>query len=161
MGDYSYTLLSMRMDTKIQPASLSNAPVLSLVLVASQDDPSTLRVSAGCMSGALMAQPSNRPFVARLSGSLDCATGRLTGGLVGVYYVLNNTDLDYPFTGAISAQFESAESSLQSGTWNAVEPADPNNYSSGMGQGSWTATWMSDSAPIASVDPCAAVAAPP
>jgi hypothetical protein len=162
MGDYSYTLFSMTMNVKILPLSMSDGPVLSLVLVAdAADDPSKLRISTGCMSGTMMAPNSNRPFMARLAGSLDCTTGRLTGRLAGLYYLINRTDLDAPFTGAISAQFASAGSSLGSGEWDAVEPRDPNNVSNGMGQGSWTASWTSDTAPSVSVDPCADVAAAP
>ncbi|MEY4509031.1 MAG: hypothetical protein RLZZ450_1153 [Pseudomonadota bacterium] len=164
MGDYSYTLFNMKTDTKIQPVSLTNSPVLSLVLVADADvvgGPSKLRVSAGCMSGTMMAPPSDRPFVARMAGTLDCTTGSLTGRLAGLYFLLNNTDLDFPFTGALSAQFDPSVGTLSNGAWDGVEAKDPNNISSGGGKGSWTASFVSDIAPSVSKDPCVDVVAAP
>lgn len=163
MGDYAYTLFNSKMDTKILPVSTTKAPVLSLVLVADADTvggPSSLRINAGCMSGTMMAPNGNRQFFARMAGTLDCATGTLSGRLAGAYFVLN-TDIDYPFTGALSAQLgPSADSSL-SGAWDAVEPKDPNNISSGGGQGTWTASFVSDAAPAVSMDPCVDVVARP
>lgn len=163
MGDYAYTLFNSKMDTKIVPVPTTQGPALSLVLVADADTvggPSALRISAGCMSGTMMAPNSNRPFFARMAGTLDCATGKLTGRLAGLYF-LANTDIDYPFTGALSAQLGPSADSLQSGAWDAVEPKDPNNISSGGGAGTWTSTFVSDAAPVVTMDPCVDVVAKP
>jgi hypothetical protein len=163
MGDYAYTLFNSKMDTKILPVSTNKAPVLSLVLVADADTvggPSVLRISAGCMSGTMMAPSSNRPFFARMAGTLDCATGKLTGRLAGLY-LLANTDIDYPFTGSLSAQLGPSADTLQDGAWDAVEPKDPNNISSGGGRGTLSANFVSDAAPAVSMDPCVDVVATP
>ncbi|HEX5661368.1 MAG TPA: hypothetical protein VFX59_29465 [Polyangiales bacterium] len=151
LGDYTYMDLGLVANTKIQPMSTVDAPVLSLLLTS---EPGGLRISKGCVSSTMTEVPTGakRPFLVRLGGSLDCVADVLRGGVLSGQYV--SAGYPYTFTGTLAARVEG--DSLRDGTWSAEEPAS--ETSTGGGTGIWNASWKSSTAP-AGLDPCEDVAA--
>ena len=141
---------------------LNDIPALQLTLeehVEGAGEFHSISVSDGCMSGsAIVFGLLDNPFVARVSGSLDCATGYFDGWLDGQYTMFNISPTPTLFSGPFTAQFQLPQT-LTDGIWDVSEGTSAlTGGSSGGGKGSWTVDWTADHAPDASADPCAAIA---
>ena len=115
----------------------------------------TFTVGNGCMTGVAKAVGTNNPFVARLTGDLDCNTGQFVGTLEGRYTLLDLMGLEFKFKGPLTAKFDVPSSSLKEGAWTVDEPPALTGDRAGGGEGSWGAKFTSDMAPDSGVDPCA------
>jgi hypothetical protein len=109
---------------------------------------STFTVGGGCMQGLATAVfVTQSPFVAKLTGNLDCATGKFDGRLEGYYTLIGIPGADFSFTGPLSSQFELADDSLKDGVWSVKEPPLDSGEAAGGGEGTWDAKWTADEAP--------------
>jgi len=137
-------------------------PPLSLTLLENATGPAgeffSYTVNGGCMQGMAKSMGTDNPFVARLTGDLDCNTGAFVGVVEGHYTLLNLPGLEYQFKGPITAQFTGAEAKLADGMWSIAEPAALDGQPAGSGSGTWSASYVSDDAPDAGVDPCQGIA---
>jgi len=115
----------------------------------------TVTVGNGCMTGVAKAVGTNNPFVARLTGDLDCNTGNFVGTLEGKYTLLDLSGLEFKFKGPLTAKFDVPSSSLKDGAWSVQEPPALTGDPAGGGEGTWGAEFTSDKAPDSGVDPCA------
>ena len=70
---------------------------------------------------------------------------------------MNVEGLEYKMKGPISAHFEPARAKLEDGAWTLEEPPALDGKPAGGGHGTWSATWLADSAPDAGADPCAKI----
>jgi hypothetical protein len=120
---------------------------------------STYTVGDGCIEGIARSNGTDNPFAARITGDLDCNTGKFTGIMEGLYTLLGFDGLDFTFKGEITAQFAPARSELGDGVWTVFEPLALDGNPAGGGSGSWNAVWTAERAPDAgvAVDPCAKV----
>ena len=148
VGNYSYGGFGF------MPMQMIQSRSLTLVLTASGAATGQLRVSASCVNAQMVGTSSTRPWVARITGNVDCSSGAFLGKLKGVYNLLDNTDSDYVFDGSVGAQLRATPDRLEGGSWSAAEPMDPGSFTGGSGSGSWRANWMAEAAPSAD-DPCA------
>ena len=114
----------------------------------------TYTVGDGCMTGNAQAYGTDNPFVARISGSLDCSTGMFKGKLRGHYKLLNFDELPFEFEGPLNSMF-ALPSSLKDGVWSVMEPPAADGEPAGGGMGTWSADWKSNDVPVSDVDPCA------
>jgi hypothetical protein len=137
---------------------LNGQPPLSLTLLENSTGPAgeffSYTVNGGCMQGMAKSMGTDNPFVARLTGDLDCSSGAFVGVVEGHYTLLNLPGLEYQFKGPITAQFTGAEAKLADGMWSIAEPAALDGQPAGSGSGTWSASYVSDEAPDAGVDPC-------
>ncbi|MET0285830.1 MAG: hypothetical protein ABW352_15220 [Polyangiales bacterium] len=117
-------------------------------------------VGNGCMTGsAVVFGFVDNPFVARITGSLDCGTGYFDGWLDGQYTLFNLSPVPTRFSGPFTAQFTLPQS-LAEGEWDVSEgSSDLTGGSAGGGKGSWQADWESEQAPGVAMDPCADIQA--
>jgi len=118
----------------------------------------TYSVKNGCMVGSAMVDSTDSPFVAKLDGELDCASGKFEGTITGNYDLVGSS-AKFQFTGPISAQFENPQQRLEDGVWNVKEPLAADGTPAGGGGGKWSAIWASASPP-AGADPCASLSLP-
>jgi hypothetical protein len=116
-------------------------PGLGLTL----DEDGTIR--DGCVLGTADAIGTKNPFVARLSGQLNCDTGAFTGELRG-YYKLLQTNVHYYFTGPASADYDASKAKPTfDGTWQVVEVQAAGEAMPPGGSGTWQASYAGDTAP--------------
>jgi hypothetical protein len=137
---------------------LNGQPPLSLTLLENASGPAgeffSYTVNGGCMQGMAKSMGTDNPFIARLTGDLDCNTGAFTGMVEGHYTLLSLAGLEYQFKGPITAQFVVADARLSDGKWSIAEPAALDGQPAGSGGGTWSATFVSEAAPDAGTDPC-------
>lgn len=165
-GDYkpgfaSLGLGASQLEVEFRSESLNGQPPLALTLeeeVAGSGEFLSFRVSGGCLQGLARSGVTDNPFVARLTGELDCRTGQFNGTMDGVYTLFNVSGLEYKFKGPITAQF--ADDSLSEGAWSASEPPALDGNPAGGGTGTWGATWNAEEAPDTDSDPCARIPLP-
>jgi hypothetical protein len=139
---------------------LSNGrPALAFTLMESASleggEFATFTVGNGCMTGVAKAVGTTNPFVARINGNLDCSTGQFVGTLDGKYTLLDLSGLEFKFKGPITGKFNVDTSTLDEGVWSVDEPPALNGDRAGGGNGTWDATWASDTSPELGTDPCA------
>ena len=103
---------------------------------------STFTVGNGCMTGIAKAVGTDNPFVAKLTGDLDCGTGLFVGILDGYYRLLNVPGANFKFSGPITAQFDVDQLRLRDGEWSVMEPPALNGDPAGGGDGTWSATYQ-------------------
>jgi hypothetical protein len=141
----------------------SNRPPLSFTLeeeLSGGGEFQTFTVKGGCMQGMAKAFfITENPFVAKLTGSLDCETGEFVGALDGYYTLLNLPGANFYFRGPLTAQFELADESLKNGEWMVEEPPALSGDAAGGGQGSWDSKWTAAKGPEFEIDPCETVPA--
>jgi hypothetical protein len=136
---------------------------LSLTLEETSSAPAgeftSYTVGDGCIQGVARSGDTDNPFAARITGDLDCGTGKFAGLLEGYYTLLGLEGLDYTFKGEITGQFELARSELTDGVWTLAEPPALDGSPAGGGSGSWNAVWTAEHAPsaTAAVDLCAKI----
>jgi hypothetical protein len=137
---------------------LNGQPALSLTLFENDTGAAgeffSYTVNGGCMQGMAKSMGTDNPFVARLTGDLDCNTGAFVGVVEGNYTLLNLPGLEYQFKGPITAQFVIADAKLSDGQWSIAEPPALDGQPAGGGSGTWSATFASETAPDAGSDPC-------
>lgn len=85
------------------------------------------------------------PFHARLEGSVDCSTGKLTADILDGEY--EYTGQLYRYEGWMTADYEGQTHALINGRWEVWEPDTiPNGtgpmMSQNFGSGSWQAKWV-------------------
>jgi hypothetical protein len=118
----------------------------------------TFTVGGGCMQGlATAVVVTQSPFVAKLTGDLNCETGEFSGMLEGYYTLIGIPYADFSFSGPLTAQFNFDDSSLEDGMWSVREPPAANGDPAGGGEGTWNAQWTADMAPMLAKDPCAEI----
>lgn len=116
---------------------------------------STFTVGGGCMQGLATAVAiTQSPFVARLTGNLDCETGMFEGRLEGYYTLIGIPGADFSFSGPLTAQFNLANESLDDGAWSVEEPINASGKPAGGGNGTWNAMWNAEMAPKRDKNPC-------
>ncbi|MDB4985415.1 MAG: hypothetical protein JWN04_593 [Myxococcaceae bacterium] len=145
----------------IEGKSLNDTPPLAFTLNENETGPAgefhSFTVGNGCMTGNANAfGVVDNPFVARITGTLDCGTGYFTGQLDGQYQLLGIFPVPSLFSGPLTAQFYLPQN-LKDGAWMVSEPASLSGPAMGGGMGSWNADWSADDAPVTATDPCAAV----
>jgi hypothetical protein len=143
-------------EVDFESEAVGDNPPLALTLTENREGTgefASFTVGGGCMVGLARSGDTDNPFVARLTGELDCKTGDFNGVMKGVYTLLNFPGLDYDFEGPITAHFIDQE--LADGEWSADEPPALNGQPAGGGAGSWGATWQADQTPDLASDPCA------
>ncbi len=149
-------ILNAGIDVDVMGADDAGVPSLALTLEESSSGAGefvTYSVEGGCMSGLAEAGGTQTPFVARLTGDLDCSTGKFNGQLNGYYTFVGVPGFDFQFTGPFIGQFSPATTALD-GTWMIMEPPALDGEPAGGGQGTWHATLQSASAPDGGEDPC-------
>ncbi|MDB4973431.1 MAG: hypothetical protein JWN48_1772 [Myxococcaceae bacterium] len=139
----------------------ATVPALAFTLEEEESGPAgefhTFTVGGGCMVGsANVFNVIDNPFVARITGSLDCSTGYFEGQLDGQYTLLNLSPVPSLFKGPLTAQFVLPQT-LADGEWQVAEPNAALGGSMGGGQGTWGAEWSAESAPMMDSDPCAVI----
>lgn len=121
---------------------------------------SSFTVGGGCMQGIATAVAiTQSPFVAKLTGDLDCRTGEFTGVLEGYYTLIGIPGADFTFSGPLTAQFDLTEATLDDGAWSVEEPPALDGSPAGGGEGVWDAKWSAAKAPMRENDPCANIGA--
>lgn len=145
-------------EVEIEGAPFMGQPPLAMTLSEADNGPAgefhTYTVNGGCMTGVAHAVGTDNPFVARLEGNLDCATGYFVGTLSGRYTLLDVMGLEFEFKGPLTSQFV-LPGTLKDGEWAVAEPESLLGGAQGGGDGGWSADWKSDMAPHVDVDPCA------
>jgi hypothetical protein len=159
-GFASLGLTQSGFEVQFQGEALDGRPALSLTLQENSTGPvgefSSFTVNGGCIQGVARSGSTNNPFVAKLSGDLDCNTGAFVGVMEGEYTLVNVEGFDFHMKGPITAQFEPSPPKLSDGKWTLEEPPALDGKPAGGGTGTWNATWVADAPPDAgSVDPCA------
>jgi len=158
-GAFGFGIGTSLLEVDIAGAMSNGRPALDLTLeenfMGNGGEFTTFTVGNGCMTGVAMAVGTNNPFVARLTGDLNCSTGEFIGTLEGKYTLLDLQGLEFTFKGPLIAQFDVDTSSLKDGEWTVSEPPALTGDPAGGGEGTWNATWDSDMAPARDVDPCA------
>lgn len=149
------------LEVMIAGMALNDIPALAFTLDEDDTGPAgefhTYTVGGGCMVGsAQVFGVLDNPFVARISGSLDCGTGHFEGRLDGQYTLLNLDGVTYQFSGPLTAQFD-LPSSLKDGVWMVAEPEAALGGAAGGGMGTWNADWASDYGPDGGADPCSVI----
>jgi hypothetical protein len=106
----------------------------------------TYTVSDGCMIGTAEAAGTDNPFVAVISGSLDCNTGTFTGTIRGYYDLFAISQLPFHFEGPISAHYMPTDPNptLGDGMWMVSETQAASEKSPPGGSGTWSVTYTSD-----------------
>lgn len=107
-------------------------------------------VENGCVTGtATSAGFDSHPFVASISGKLDCATGEFDGVMDGYYHLFDLGELSvWEFSGPMLGTFNPDTASIDQGTWDLREKqAKPNEDPGAGGEGTWNAAWQSDESP--------------
>ncbi len=115
----------------------------------------TYKVGGGCLQGLATAVViTQSPFVARLTGDLNCKTGEFTGKLEGYYTLIGIPGADYSFSGPVSGSFN-LDTAKGDGDWMVSEPNALDGTPQGGGEGVWNATWQQADTPmLAAYDPC-------
>jgi hypothetical protein len=158
-GAFGFGVIGSFIEVDIMGAGANGYPALSFTLDAKQQgggEFSSFTVKNGCMVGSANAYGTNNPFVALITGDLDCKTGKFSGTLTGRYDLLG-LGLKFEFTGPLDSQFEAPQSRLKDGVWNVKEPPALDGTAAGGGGGTWSAIWESD-APPSGADPCSSSA---
>jgi hypothetical protein len=137
-------------------------PPLAFTLTEEASGPAgefaTFTVGGGCMQGlATAVLITQSPFVAKLTGNLDCATGEFEGELEGYYTLIGIPGADFTFRGPLTAKFDLQQVSLDEGAWTVNEPASLSGEPQGGGNGTWDAKFTADRAPERGVDPCSTI----
>jgi hypothetical protein len=110
----------------------------------------TYEVKNGCVVGTATAFGfDSHPFVAAMTGELDCKTGKFSGVLDGKYYLFNSGKLsEWFFMGPLTADFTPEGAELDNGEWDMREKqAKPNEDPGAGGEGTWGAAWKSAEGP--------------
>jgi hypothetical protein len=158
-GVFGFGIGPSQFQVMIDGKPLGEIPALAFTLTeesTSVGEFQTFSVGGGCMTGSAQAFGFiDNPFVARITGSLDCATGFFDGQLDGQYNLIN-TGAIFSFKGPLTAQFELPQQ-LTDGDWVVAEPDALLGGSQGGGMGTWAAEWDADDAPASDIDPCAAI----
>lgn len=137
-------------------------PPLAFTLTEEASGPAgefaTFTVGGGCMQGlATAVLITQSPFVAKLTGNLDCATGEFVGELEGYYTLIGIPGADFTFRGPLTAKFDLQQVALDEGAWMVNEPASLSGEPQGGGNGTWDAKYTSPQAPKRDVDPCSKI----
>jgi hypothetical protein len=160
-GAFGFGIGTSLLEVDIMGAMSNGRPALDMTLeenvMGNGGEFTTFTVGNGCMTGVAMAVGTNNPFVARLTGDLDCSTGQFIGTLEGKYTLLDLMGLEFKFKGPLTAQFDVDSSSLEDGEWTVDEPPALTGDPAGGGVGTWNASFESDTAPKRDVDPCASL----
>lgn len=128
----------------------------------------TYTVSNGCATGMAESSGTENPFVARVTGSLDCETGEFKGNMEGQYDLLSLGSPWY-FTGDTGAgadpvpfyaKFDPDAEKLTEGTFDLREKQAKLDEDPGAGgEGTWEVTWQAfESPPLP--EACKALAEP-
>ena len=161
-GAFGFGIFMGFLEFEILGAAVGGVPALSFTLEKSSTGTGgefeTYTVKNGCMLGSAKAAGTDNPFVARLTGNLDCQTGIFDGTITGNYDFIQS-GVKFQFTGPLSAQYQNPQKRLKDGIWNVKEPPALDGTAAGGGGGMWDAIWEAESAPPGA-DPCAALVLP-
>lgn len=155
-----FTLINVQIDAKMT----EKGPGLALTLEAKEDlsggEFPQLEVKNGCVVGTATAIGGldSHPFVATLTGELDCQTGDFSGTMDGVYSLFDSGELSqWYFTGdfgkdapkvPLTGHFYSETEKIDDGTWDLREKqTKPEELPGAGGEGVWEAKWESDKGP--------------
>jgi hypothetical protein len=154
------TLINVDIDAKMT----DKGPGLALTLEAKEDNSggefATFEVKNGCVTGTATAIGGidSHPFVATLTGELNCETGDFTGNMDGVYSLFDTGTLSqWYFTGdfgkdgpktPLTGHFYSDKEAIEDGTWDLREKQTKVDELPGAGgEGVWNAKWTSEESP--------------
>lgn len=144
-GLFGLGVLGSGLPFDITGGPMLTRPGLSFTLEETSTGPagefSTFTVGNGCMTGIAKAVGTDNPFVAKITGDLDCATGHFVGILDGYYTLLNVPGANFKFSGPITAQFDVEQLLLRDGAWSVMEPPALNGDPAGGGDGTWSAAY--------------------
>jgi hypothetical protein len=150
----SYTFIGFPIP--VTALSATSAPGLAFTLnstgMAAVTDPNSgadvvttgnLNISNGYVKGTA---DGLFPFNAKLIGSLNCDTKKLTATMIGGYCLGVCAGLginEAQFQGPVVGYYDSASSSFKMGTWDLIEqPPKMGALGKFGGQGSWSAKWV-------------------
>lgn len=157
-GLFGFGVLGSGIPFDIAGGAMGARPALAFTLEENAIGPagefSTFTVGNGCMTGVAKAVGTDNPFVAKLTGDLDCETGELVGELEGYYTLLNFPGANFKFRGPFKGKFDREQSRLRDGTWSVMEPPALNGDPAGGGDGTWSAIYEAAKAPAGADDPC-------
>lgn len=157
-GLFGFGILGSGIPVDIAGGAMGTRPALAFTLEENAVGPagefSTFTVGNGCMTGVAKAVGTDNPFVAKLTGDLDCETGKLVGQLEGYYTLLNFPGANFKFSGPFTGQFDREQSRLRDGMWSVMEPPALNGDPAGGGDGSWSAIYEAAEPPAGADDPC-------
>ncbi len=143
------TLVTADIEAKGTPEK----PGLALTLEAKAETGGefpTYEVKNGCIVGTATAFGfDSHPFVAAMTGELDCETGKFEGVLDGKYYLFDTGELSvWYFGGPLTANFVVEGAKLDEGVWDMREKqTKPEEDPGAGGEGTWGAAWKSNEGP--------------
>jgi hypothetical protein len=114
-------------------------------------------VENGCVVGTATAVGGidQHPFVALITGELDCETGIFTGSIDGYYDLFGGLGGQFFFSGPVSAAYADPPQ-LTNGMWKVSEKQSTAPNPPG-GSGGWFANWQSAEGPGATLPECEAL----
>jgi len=127
----------------ISAKELNGVPGLAMTLT--QDSGGEFAsVGNGCLIGNAEGFGTDNPFIAILTGSVDCSSGEFKGEIVGYYNLVNISVFKPTFHGPLTGKFD-ADAKLNDGKWTVTE--DEAGLGGFGGDGTWTVSWTSENGP--------------